>query len=127
MSPSKVIDVIGQEATIRLISTHTDSAFRAANLIDRVIIWKALADLSKRKYWTRIWIVQEITVAREVKLFCGDDTILWSAFATACKFPPDHLTPWASELWAVPTKEGIDVKATRRAAGRQLITARCMD
>jgi len=28
----------------------------------------------KRPYWSRIWIVQELCVAREILLACGDQT-----------------------------------------------------
>ncbi|KAE8444971.1 hypothetical protein EG329_014099 [Mollisiaceae sp. DMI_Dod_QoI] len=36
---------------------------------------EALADLFDREYWKRIWIIQEITVARRITLFCGDDFV----------------------------------------------------
>lgn len=106
--------------TIRSISTCTDSASRAAYLMKRATVWKGLADLSKRRYWTRIWIVQEITVARDVVLFCGGETIPWPALATACKFPPDQLTPWASDLWAPLAGEDNEHQTMRRAAGHEL-------
>jgi hypothetical protein len=39
----------------------------------RETIWRGLVAFSERTYWTRIWIVQEITVAEVIKLFCGAD------------------------------------------------------
>ena len=106
--------------TIRSISTCTDGASRAAYLAERVTVWKGLIDLSKRRYWTRIWIVQEITVARRVELFCGGEIIPWLALALACKFPPDQLTPWAADLWAPLAQGDNECQKIRRAAGREL-------
>ncbi|KAI8689479.1 HET domain-containing protein [Fusarium sp. Ph1] len=103
--------------TIHLLSTCTDNASRAAYLTDRATVWQGLADLSKRRYWTRIWIVQEITVARDAENFCGSEVILWSTFAAACKSPPHHLTAWGSDLWAPLAEDkavGDDGKQTKR-------------
>ncbi|KAG9235262.1 heterokaryon incompatibility protein-domain-containing protein [Amylocarpus encephaloides] len=36
---------------------------------------KALGDLFCRDYWNRIWIVQELTVARHIVITCGGDSI----------------------------------------------------
>ncbi|KAI7177893.1 hypothetical protein KC316_g10798 [Hortaea werneckii] len=42
--------------------------------IGRVLAYdlcNALNDLMRRRYWTRVWIVQELRLARKVKLLCG--------------------------------------------------------
>ncbi|RSL87593.1 hypothetical protein CEP51_002140 [Fusarium floridanum] len=85
--------------TIRLLSTCTDKESRAAYLGDRPTVWQGLVDLSKRRYWTRIWIVQEITVARNAELFCGSEVIPWSTFASACRPTLYHDTLWSQDLW----------------------------
>lgn len=36
--------------------------------------WEALCVLLQRSYWRRLWIIREITVAREVVLLCGWDS-----------------------------------------------------
>jgi hypothetical protein len=36
---------------------------------------ESLADLFERNYWRRIWIVQELTVAKEIVFYCGDSSI----------------------------------------------------
>ncbi|KAI1374543.1 heterokaryon incompatibility protein-domain-containing protein [Hypoxylon crocopeplum] len=86
--------------TIRLVSTCADRESRSAYLEERQIVWQGLTQLSRRRYWTRIWIVQEITVARDAQLFCGEEMVPWTAFAAACKFRPEEVIPWRSELWA---------------------------
>jgi hypothetical protein len=41
--------------------------------------WRALINLFKRSYWRRVWVVQEVQVARTITLLCGDDSIEWSS------------------------------------------------
>lgn len=52
--------------------------------------WKALADLLRRPYWTRVWIAQEFILAQSIELWCG-------AFsASALGF--DRLARWLDDL-----------------------------
>ena len=37
----------------------------------------ALERFIDRVYWTRFWIVQELVLARDVKLLCGQSTLVW--------------------------------------------------
>jgi hypothetical protein len=39
--------------------------------------------LPRRSYFSRVWIVQEVTLGRNPVFVCGDDTILFSDFALA--------------------------------------------
>jgi len=45
-----------------------------------------LSKLLQRPLWERIWIVQEIAVARSVLLKCGRSTISWGQFCIAYRF-----------------------------------------
>jgi hypothetical protein len=36
---------------------------------------EAASTLFLRHYWRRCWILQEIAFAREIHLYCGEDTI----------------------------------------------------
>jgi hypothetical protein len=40
--------------------------------------WDALEDLYQRDYWKRVWIVQEICLAREVIIVCGNTRVPWT-------------------------------------------------
>jgi hypothetical protein len=42
--------------------------------------FSGLLDLLKRRYWTRIWIVQEFILARNLTIYCGWDSIDWKTF-----------------------------------------------
>jgi hypothetical protein len=87
--------------TLRSISDCKKNASRSTCSTERASILKALVHVSRRRYWTRIWIIQELTVARDIEIFCGGEKAPWPVFATACKFPPDIATSWASRLWAL--------------------------
>ncbi len=45
--------------------------------------WAALAALMRRPWFSRRWIVQEIALAREATLHCGDKQVEWQDFADA--------------------------------------------
>ncbi|KAK4545542.1 hypothetical protein LTR36_002892 [Oleoguttula mirabilis] len=38
-----------------------------------------LQDILKRAYWSRIWIVQEVTMAQNVEFVCGTETVAYQA------------------------------------------------
>ncbi|KAH7393462.1 heterokaryon incompatibility protein-domain-containing protein [Cadophora sp. MPI-SDFR-AT-0126] len=103
---------------LRLLGRLDD--FSSVQFKDRGAIWKGLLAISQRKYWTRVWIIQEITVARDIEVFCGKQKLSWSILATATKFPPDKLTTWASDLWTPLPDEEDERQIMRRGIGRQL-------
>jgi hypothetical protein len=45
--------------------------------------WKALTELIKRPWFTRRWIIQEISLAQDAFLLCGEKKIRWVDFADA--------------------------------------------
>jgi hypothetical protein len=40
----------------------------------------AVASLQRRTYWTRTWIIQEIILASDIHIFCGDRSTHWPSF-----------------------------------------------
>lgn len=40
----------------------------------------AIASLQRRAYWTRTWIIQEIVLASDIHIFCGDRSSNWPNF-----------------------------------------------
>ena len=40
-----------------------------------IVVWPALADVIRRPYWGRLWVVQEMIVAAKCTLLCGNDAI----------------------------------------------------
>lgn len=49
--------------------------------------WDALGRLLRREYWSRVWIAQEICLARHAVLCCGGESVPWrTAGRFMCKY-----------------------------------------
>lgn len=48
----------------------------------------AVRRLCSREYWSRLWIIQEVLLARELHLYCGGESFTW-----------DNLSDFISNLW----------------------------
>jgi hypothetical protein len=44
--------------------------------------WRALEDLCSRDYWHRVWIVQEVVLARRLIISCGGAEAKWDGFSS---------------------------------------------
>lgn len=51
---------------------------------ERVEDLLALVRLFRRQYWWRIWVIQEVSSARKVTIFCGKEAIPWEDFDRVC-------------------------------------------
>jgi len=47
------------------------------------IVWTSLAELYRRSWFTRIWVVQELAVAKPATVLCGGRRVPWAYFAPA--------------------------------------------
>ncbi|KAF4627715.1 hypothetical protein G7Y89_g10439 [Cudoniella acicularis] len=52
--------------------------------------WKAVDSLFRRDYWERTWIIQEIELAKNVLVYCGDRTFNWRAGSAFYDFLQDN-------------------------------------
>jgi hypothetical protein len=60
-------------------------------------------NLARRQYWTRVWIIQELMLARnDPVLLCGSHSIPWSHFVLAQKHLPDP----GCEISILPEERG---------------------
>jgi hypothetical protein len=60
-------------------------------------------DLCQRSYWTRMWIIQEILLARSVVICLGQARITWKAFAAIID---SCVLQWPAVIWGTPN--GLD-------------------
>lgn len=83
-----VIAWLGEEDTTALSNVAMDFLvkrdLRPSGVYNPRRFWsagiaKAVLALCERQYWTRIWIVQELWLARDVLIYCGLKTIPWRA------------------------------------------------
>lgn len=66
-------------------------SFYEAEVLPERHLRKGLEDLCKSLYWTRLWVVQELVLARCIILLCGEYVISWSTFSIL-RVVPGHLT-----------------------------------
>ena len=59
------------------IQDHTSPLFNDCS-------WMALADLLDRPWWSRAWIIQEVTLSKHTVIVCGDFALPWQYFALVC-------------------------------------------
>ncbi|KAI1339422.1 HET-domain-containing protein [Xylariaceae sp. FL0016] len=52
--------------------------------------WEAVARLFDRPYWRRLWVRQEIALARAIWVLCGDALMSWDALIEGAAFLYDH-------------------------------------
>ncbi|KAF2003582.1 hypothetical protein P154DRAFT_543670 [Amniculicola lignicola CBS 123094] len=63
-----------------------------------ISFWRSLAQLFQRRYFTRVWIIQEIALARERLTVCGKYTINWDHVVKVSKL----LTVTSWTRWICP-------------------------
>ena len=57
----------------------------------RILLWKALADVGRREYWTRRWIVQEIALAKHVVICIGNVVFAYNGYLSWVNlYPPAY-------------------------------------
>ncbi|KAK4957639.1 hypothetical protein LTR10_005606 [Elasticomyces elasticus] len=53
---------------------------------------RCLENFLRRRWFSRIWVVQEIVLAKEIVLICGDSHTYWEAFQAAVRaWYPEHI------------------------------------
>ena len=68
-------EVDDSDSALRQLGEYaTDDAFENLGLKDQA---KVQAALTKRLYWTRLWIIQELCVAMQVRFASGYTTFPW--------------------------------------------------
>ncbi|KAK4041250.1 heterokaryon incompatibility protein-domain-containing protein [Parachaetomium inaequale] len=58
--------------------------------------WVSVAHVFQRTYFTRVWIIQEVVLAKTVKVLCGGHELDWSVIAEASHF--FSTSSWAQHL-----------------------------
>lgn len=58
----------------------TEPRYSRSSILATNHISAAIASLQRRTYWTRIWIIQEIVLASDVYIYCGERFSHWPDF-----------------------------------------------
>ncbi|KAF4996127.1 hypothetical protein FGRMN_4677 [Fusarium graminum] len=64
-------------------ATEIDWCYNATRLGYSVKVWEAIDQLLLQPWFSRVWIVQEIQLAQEAVLCCGQDEMSWDNFRNA--------------------------------------------
>lgn len=54
------------------------------------LAWEALDSLFWRPWFSRVWVIQEVTVARGASVLCGPNHCQWSHLTATAKYIEDH-------------------------------------
>ncbi|KAK4500169.1 hypothetical protein PRZ48_008355 [Zasmidium cellare] len=76
--PMDLLDAHKQRANLEwwLPYLQEQPTLRDGSADDILIAWEALIELFKRRYWSRTWVHQEVTLS-SVKFFCGKHCFAW--------------------------------------------------
>jgi hypothetical protein len=88
--------------------------------------WIAMKELYQREYWKRVWIVQEVCLAREAIVLCGKTQIPWSYISQVRKTRNHIWTTYLScgelDFRRSLTAQLDDARVTSRTKGCSLWT-----
>jgi hypothetical protein len=70
--------------------------------------WCAVLRFAQRSWFTRRWVIQEISVARGAVLFCGDEKIDWRDFADAIQLVLDSPSGMSTISAAIREARGLN-------------------
>jgi hypothetical protein len=78
--------------------------------------------LSRRPWWTRIWVVQEVAVAQDVLVQCGKSTVSWDILRKAYTGPPSISSLCSSNSEQTITKvfQKLDIIREIISGGRRI-------
>lgn len=97
---SQMATIFGRAQRVLVwLGSETEKSERAISFIKRMLVledfdklindsttvddWEALTHLMRSPWFTRRWVVQEIGLAKEADLICGDHSITWPEFCDA--------------------------------------------
>jgi hypothetical protein len=76
---------------------------KSPNISFSVEIYNGLVRLP---YFSRVWVVQEVKLAREATISCGTTTIHWKTLQAQTRTPSNLITPFA-KAWIYSNKDDI--------------------
>jgi hypothetical protein len=75
------------EGAFRLLSRKETMGGIKRGIIKHPEDWYDMAEFCKREYWDRLWIIQEVVLARKIEVYCGHLHFPWKALSDVlCSF-----------------------------------------
>ena len=94
----RAIDRLGSQIRVDW-NNHGITAFSTGETITRFVDpfdhenWKSVGDLLGRPWFERLWIWQEVRLAREAYLFCGNEGVRWESLRRATMYLLGIISP----------------------------------
>lgn len=125
--------------------TKRDNTAVSLQDIQLAKIWRkrsgnSIRQLCERRYWTRLWVLQELTLAQDIRVLCGKQQIRWSDLRASLLPARQPLFPQWEEsrvnyesCMGSPCKEmlrQVDATNAQRSLYDQVLAARhlqCLD
>lgn len=73
-----------RSSTDAVVAATDESYFTDINLACSSVL-----HLCRQKYWSRLWIIQELILAHRIELLCGQYKIQWSSLREFLERPPN--------------------------------------
>lgn len=118
-------------------AAQVDQPSSVTEEFDRYALHQYFGHLLQRPYWTRVWVIQEVVLARRLWLLYGEKTTAWDSFADAFQRlrrsapSEDSLTPnrdWERVAQLVETRNHHDKERPDLLQYIQMFRhSRCMD
>ncbi|KAH8891537.1 HET-domain-containing protein [Thozetella sp. PMI_491] len=122
-------ELLRQLSEIKADSDQKKMTMELVGNPDLRLAWKAFYCLMERSWWTRTWVLQEVILAREIKVFCGRLSILGDSFfrAFATLASVSHLVPFSKICFHMNGGGVFGFFKLRRlrASGRRLTLPYC--
>ncbi|KAK6602789.1 heterokaryon incompatibility protein [Botrytis cinerea] len=98
-NPHRIDSLFSRASRLRLSSSLNYSVCYRCNIPGCKELTVSLRDFFNCEYWARMWIIQEIAVASDVRFLCGDTaSITYDQLAIAIKFLRNELKCWGGEV-----------------------------
>ena len=75
--------------------------------------WVGLGGLCHREYWKRTWILQEVILAINIRIYCGDHYVDWHSFEISAQFAERYMQK--VKLSTVLPPQGIEAHVQKVA------------
>lgn len=77
-------------------------------------VFRVLADFFARTYWSRLWILQEVMLAKKLEVMCGYNRVKWESLSTTMRWVDDLVAAGSvSEIRGAFTDQADDVADLR--------------
>jgi hypothetical protein len=82
--------------------------------------WQALSSLCSRSYWSRLWIIQEVLLASDLRIQCGSLSFQWEELSNVFHYLQKNLTGFCSPGTKLSIVSSVPFRLEMRRKKRQV-------